>query len=434
MVRSYILYWKCRHIKFFIKNSHLKKLKILIPNKHIILYVLINTFKMDYYNILGVSRNASGAEIKQAYRKLAREYHPDKGGSDDLMQQISQAYSTLTDQVKRIDYDSNVDNFDSDDLNESPFDLIKIGMFGKPLSEIYTEKMKKWRYLKLKYTKLQSSLKLHSTPRPKAAPTFKLMDMAQLLKSDFNSALVGEHVYTLKPPSCTTNQPKLDFLENITIYPEFKLEFEINLSKGVFEKHINRIELNKESFAVGDTLCINDIPLFCVEKFEKPQEVKTDTCKICRKDFGLFTWRNYCHVCSGCVCSGCLVTNNYYPYGILSGVSLCSTCKHDHNSKIAMGYAGWAKYNGQRYDPDLCIQLALYYSPTLIDLLDLADDKYLYFLIRIKESKFKSHLDNLSISFVQKIEKSANYNRLYTCLHWLYKYNNWTYAKTSTTN
>ena len=64
---------------------------------------------MNYYETLNVSRNASQDEIKQAYRKLAKEYHPDKNPGKDTslkFQQIQEAYETLADQDKRNQYDN----------------------------------------------------------------------------------------------------------------------------------------------------------------------------------------------------------------------------------------------------------------------------------------------------------------------------------------
>ncbi len=64
--------------------------------------------KRDYYEILGVSRSASNAEIKDSYRKLAMKYHPDRNKSpdaEDKFKEISEAYAVLSDPTKRRQYD-----------------------------------------------------------------------------------------------------------------------------------------------------------------------------------------------------------------------------------------------------------------------------------------------------------------------------------------
>ncbi|CAI9104051.1 OLC1v1002658C1 [Oldenlandia corymbosa var. corymbosa] len=62
----------------------------------------------DYYSVLGVSKNASKSEIKSAYRKLARSYHPDvnkEPGAEQKFKEISNAYEVLSDDEKRSIYD-----------------------------------------------------------------------------------------------------------------------------------------------------------------------------------------------------------------------------------------------------------------------------------------------------------------------------------------
>jgi molecular chaperone DnaJ len=65
--------------------------------------------KRDYYEVLGVSKDASKSEIKDAYRKLAMQYHPDRNKAADAeekFKEISEAYAVLSDDQKRQQYDT----------------------------------------------------------------------------------------------------------------------------------------------------------------------------------------------------------------------------------------------------------------------------------------------------------------------------------------
>ncbi len=64
--------------------------------------------KRDYYEVLGVSREASDEEIKSAFRKLAFKYHPDHNheiGAEDKFKELNEAYEVLSDRDKRSNYD-----------------------------------------------------------------------------------------------------------------------------------------------------------------------------------------------------------------------------------------------------------------------------------------------------------------------------------------
>ncbi|MCJ7633922.1 molecular chaperone DnaJ [Candidatus Bathyarchaeota archaeon] len=84
------------------------------------------TTKRDYYEILSVSKNASKDEIKEAYRKLAMQYHPDRNKSPDAeekFKELSEAYAVLSDDDKRKQYDT----YGHEGINQrySPEDLYR---------------------------------------------------------------------------------------------------------------------------------------------------------------------------------------------------------------------------------------------------------------------------------------------------------------------
>src|SRR5215472_3959476 len=70
---------------------------------------MATTTKQDYYELLGVSRKASAKDIRTAFRKLARKYHPDLNPGDkaaeEKFKQLQEAYDVLSDTKKRQMYD-----------------------------------------------------------------------------------------------------------------------------------------------------------------------------------------------------------------------------------------------------------------------------------------------------------------------------------------
>src|SRR5271167_399442 len=93
----------------------------------------------DYYKTLGVEKKATPEEIKKAYRKLARRYHPDRNPDDkaaeERFKEISQAHDVLSDADKRKAYDRGplggfgVPNFDASNISGGFSDILS-NLFG----------------------------------------------------------------------------------------------------------------------------------------------------------------------------------------------------------------------------------------------------------------------------------------------------------------
>ena len=93
----------------------------------------------DYYNILGVNKNASNEELKRAYRKLAMKYHPDRNPNrkeaEERFKEINEAYAVLSDKEKRKQYDT----FGAEDFRQrfTQEDIFRGSDFEEILSSLF---------------------------------------------------------------------------------------------------------------------------------------------------------------------------------------------------------------------------------------------------------------------------------------------------------
>jgi curved DNA-binding protein len=89
---------------------------------------------MDYYSILGVSRNASEQDIRKAYKKKSMQHHPDRGGNEEEFKKINEAYQTLRDSQKRQQYDNPGPDFS---FNSQHFQQGRNPFAGTPFEDIF---------------------------------------------------------------------------------------------------------------------------------------------------------------------------------------------------------------------------------------------------------------------------------------------------------
>jgi len=87
----------------------------------------------NLYSILGVSRQAETSEIRSAYKQLAKEHHPDKGGDPEKFKELNEAHEVLSDDSKRRHYNmtGSISQEDHSNMQQSPFGGIPASMFSQ---------------------------------------------------------------------------------------------------------------------------------------------------------------------------------------------------------------------------------------------------------------------------------------------------------------
>lgn len=100
---------------------------------------------MDYYSILGVSKNASHDDIRKAYKKQSMQHHPDRGGDEEQFKKVNEAYQTLGDPKKRQAYDNPQPQFNyraNDFHGHNPFEDIFAGFGFRPQRQLRNRDIK----------------------------------------------------------------------------------------------------------------------------------------------------------------------------------------------------------------------------------------------------------------------------------------------------
>lgn len=196
-------------------------------------------YNRNYYEILEVSKNSSQKEIKEAYRKLAKIYHPDYNDSFDaiqIMQLINEAYDVLSDIKKRKQYDSKLEINNNDayqtytksrDESENDFEkwLKDYLNIRRSLDDLYSQ------YIDVQ--KVILNFKLSYMP-PSIFDIKRAERLKKEIKANLNKLLGCSFDDPVKMISALLQELKqnlknMDFLPN---YTDFLINFENNLSAG----------------------------------------------------------------------------------------------------------------------------------------------------------------------------------------------------------
>ena len=199
-----------------------------------------------FYNLLGISKNASSSQIKKGYRKMAMKEHPDKGGDEEKFKEIAHAYEVLSDPEKKELYDKyGEDGLKSHGMNfSSATDIFSMffGGGGHPFGqqqerrkdfvyplEVSLEDLYLGKTLKVKITRRRVKYP-HHISKENALINCKYCDGKGIILTTSTIAL-GFMRQTSSP--CTKCQGKGKYMrKGIEIYDDKKL-LEVNIKPGV---------------------------------------------------------------------------------------------------------------------------------------------------------------------------------------------------------
>lgn len=194
---------------------------------------------MNFYEILQVSKNASHEEIKQSYKKLILQHHPDKGGDDEEFKKIQEAYETLGDPSKRSIYDQpprrhhgihiNFQNGFASIIREfqKPIERINITTTFEELYTTYSKEIELPYNIKLVFPLHKTKLQLHGEPSnflivnthqvPSEFQIVNTFDIMITQKINFYESLAGTH-FSVELPTETLNFKKTPIIKDQDIF------------------------------------------------------------------------------------------------------------------------------------------------------------------------------------------------------------------------
>lgn len=223
----------------------------------------------DYYQTLGVAKTATPDEIKKAYRKLASQHHPDKGGDTAMFQQVEEAYRILSDPSKRQQYDNPQPQFNPGGSGGFPpgFDF---GM-GPGFQDIFAQMFKQ-----------------HNQPPQRPETVYKTI--AHLtLEQVYNG---GHHVLQLlingKPEVITIDIPdntdngvqyKYNAIPNSQLIVEFRINPHPKFEKRGYDLYATQ-EIDMLDFVVGTAFEFQTISNATFEVSIKPKTLPGNMVKL----------------------------------------------------------------------------------------------------------------------------------------------------------
>lgn len=320
----------------------------------------------NLYATLGLGRNATQAEIKKQYYKLAREHHPDKqkdsnGDAGERFKHISYAYDILINDESRKEYDESGADIDATEeiFGELPESGIR-------QSDIYKKMVIGWTreynphiivnnvgvVIEIVSASLsEAKSPIHRVPSVPQANHYELFIGNKGVNSKNIIPIINDFTDHDMEPIVSTDIEHDDTMDSIIRKKWIETfvpipEIPQIISTDSLSKAMSEIASLHDSIIQNDP--ISDVKItsdkgICTITFSSAKgksysyteptftpspksTIKTDNCKVCKKEFGIFRWRYNCYTCGNFICSDCLNNDTNSMYGVYEKVDVCDLC------------------------------------------------------------------------------------------------------------